>query len=425
MRKQNKKSRLQSSRTLNCGVFFLLKTKKYCRLEKNIFGGDGLNKKIPAISIVTPMYNAENFIADCLDSVLAQTFQDYEMIIVDDCSTDNSCAIVESYMPKFGGKLHLFNSEKNSQSPSVPRNTGINLSRGEYICFLDSDDGLLPAALEEIHYLTEEFKADVIHCEKYYTTINEEFTTDKKFLQIMTWELPPYVDSPTFLSNDLAQRMDDFFKTKICPFTWCKIVRRDFIIQNDITFPPMRVSGDYPYTFHIVCKAKTFLRVPNKFHVYRTRDDSQSRIDMSNADFWIHSQVYSILYGLAYFNKLIDKIEIFKTNKKLKYYVLNRSFGRMIYITLQNYLKFPMEKLIPLIKNELDKVDLPNELAAFFFARMNIFYAMLDNSDKYLRETSECISKQTNAIRQQMETIQTQTARIKQLELQIEELKKG
>ncbi len=58
-------------------------------------------KTIPAISIVIPMYNAEKFIGECLDSILNQTFQDFEVIVVDNCSTDNSAKIVEDYAPKF------------------------------------------------------------------------------------------------------------------------------------------------------------------------------------------------------------------------------------------------------------------------------------------------------------------------------------
>ena len=60
-----------------------------------------MDRKIPAVSIIIPMYNAEKYIGECLDSILAQTFQDFEVIVVDDCSTDNSCAVVESYLPKF------------------------------------------------------------------------------------------------------------------------------------------------------------------------------------------------------------------------------------------------------------------------------------------------------------------------------------
>ena len=60
-----------------------------------------MKKTIPAVSIVIPMYNTEKYIGECLDSILAQTFKDFEVIVVDDCSTDKSCAVVESYLPKF------------------------------------------------------------------------------------------------------------------------------------------------------------------------------------------------------------------------------------------------------------------------------------------------------------------------------------
>ena len=62
-----------------------------------------MKKTIPAVSIVIPMYNSEKYIGECLDSILAQTFTDYEVIVVDDCSTDDSRAVVQSYLPKFDG----------------------------------------------------------------------------------------------------------------------------------------------------------------------------------------------------------------------------------------------------------------------------------------------------------------------------------
>lgn len=98
------------------------------------------------VSIVTPCYNAENFIAKTIQSVINQTFQDWEMLIIDDCSTDNSAKIVESYASKDKRIIYLKTTEK-SGSPSIPRNIGIERAQGKYIAFLDSDDLWLPEKL--------------------------------------------------------------------------------------------------------------------------------------------------------------------------------------------------------------------------------------------------------------------------------------
>ena len=96
--------------------------------------------KNPAISVIIPMYNVERYVGECLDSVLLQTFQDFEVIVVDDCSTDNSVEVVNSYVPKFDGRLRLISMEKNTGGGGKPRNRGIELACGEYVQFLDADD---------------------------------------------------------------------------------------------------------------------------------------------------------------------------------------------------------------------------------------------------------------------------------------------
>ena len=85
----------------------------------------------PKISIVIPMYNTEKYVGECLHSLEIQTFQDFEIIVVDDCSTDKSPEIVESYMPKFNGRLKMIRTEKNSGGCSVPRNAGMKIAKGK------------------------------------------------------------------------------------------------------------------------------------------------------------------------------------------------------------------------------------------------------------------------------------------------------
>ena len=112
----------------------------------------------PAVSVIIPMYNAENYISDCLDSILNQTFKDFEVIVVNDCSLDNSGAIAESYLEKFGGRLKIYDNKKNLGAGST-RNKGLTLSRGDYIFFIDSDDFITPTALEEMILLMKNYNA--------------------------------------------------------------------------------------------------------------------------------------------------------------------------------------------------------------------------------------------------------------------------
>lgn len=101
----------------------------------------------PLISVITPAYNAERFIRDTIDSVLQQTYTNWEMIIVDDCSTDDTLAIVKEYRRR-DARIKLIVLEENSGS-AVARNKAMENASGRYIAFLDSDDRWLPKKLEK------------------------------------------------------------------------------------------------------------------------------------------------------------------------------------------------------------------------------------------------------------------------------------
>ncbi|GHU03355.1 glycosyl transferase [Spirochaetia bacterium] len=99
------------------------------------------------VSIITPNYNCEQFISQAIDSVLSQTYQNWEMIIVDDCSIDNSIEVISCYLKK-DSRIQLLKTRVCSGSPAEPRNIGIQKARGRYIAFLDSDDIWLPDKLK-------------------------------------------------------------------------------------------------------------------------------------------------------------------------------------------------------------------------------------------------------------------------------------
>jgi len=103
--------------------------------------------KTPKVSVIIPTYNCQEFIGRSMGSVLGQTFQDFELIIVDDGSTDNTKEIVKDFLKKDKRIRYIY--QENSGGPAKPMNTGILTSRGEFIAFLDSDDEWLPAKLEK------------------------------------------------------------------------------------------------------------------------------------------------------------------------------------------------------------------------------------------------------------------------------------
>lgn len=116
---------------------------------------------MPTVSVITPCYNAELTIAQSIESVLSQTYSDWEMIIVDDCSKDNSVSVIKSFLKK-DDRIKLIQLPTSSGSPTKPRNTSIENASGRYIAFLDSDDIWHPTKLERQLKLAEQSNSPLI-----------------------------------------------------------------------------------------------------------------------------------------------------------------------------------------------------------------------------------------------------------------------
>lgn len=103
--------------------------------------------KSPFVSIITPCFNAENSISETIESVINQTYTNWELIIIDDCSNDKSLDIIQNYAKK-DDRIRYFKTDSPSGSPSIPRNIGLDNANGDYIAFLDADDIWLPEKLD-------------------------------------------------------------------------------------------------------------------------------------------------------------------------------------------------------------------------------------------------------------------------------------
>ena len=296
------------------------------------------------------MYNAEKYVGECLESVLAQTFTNFEVIVVDDCSTDNSVAIVESYEEKFGGRLILSCTEKNSGSGAIARNKGLRFSRGEYIFNMDNDDILTKTALEELYTLAKNFDADVIYCEKYFmsTGTGQDF---KKNIHLADSRIqrPPYVDEPTFEPEDLSQRIKNILSGKFWPAPWLKLVRRSLIVENNFLFPPLTISDDIIWTYGLIFFAKKFLHVPNMVYIRRMSETSitgNKKTPQQTINFWLNP----VLLGLKTLDDLMSRHEFFQTNLEYRYAILENFINAMFSCILQASFQLPASSVYETIK---------------------------------------------------------------------------
>ena len=229
--------------------------------------------EIPAVSVIIPLYNAEKYIGECLESILAQTFQNFEVIIVDDCSTDSSVAVVEGYRKFFGGRLKIARTQKNSGNPGVPSNMGIRLSRGEYLLVLDNDDAITPTALEELYSVAKKFSADVVACEKYFAVPDELWS--KNFLTQILAENQKNISAhdAILIPENISERLTQCINGQNLWPLWAKLIRRDALIKNNIQLVDS-VIQDLLATLCLLLTVRKYVCVSNVVNFYRVRKDS-------------------------------------------------------------------------------------------------------------------------------------------------------
>ena len=154
------------------------------------------------ISIIIPVFNAQKYIEETILSVIGQTYRNWELIVVDDCSKDGSVSIVQRMMVS-DSRIQLIESEENFGGPAKPRNMGMQVSNGQYIAFLDNDDVWLPEKLErQMDVFFNNKEIDIVHSLAY--TIDSEGNRTGSFKNQKTFSKLKYLLSDTsilFISN--------------------------------------------------------------------------------------------------------------------------------------------------------------------------------------------------------------------------------
>lgn len=130
-----------------------------------------MKNSLPLVSVVIPVYNVERYVEACIDSVIEQTYENKEIILVDDGSTDDSLSIIRRYSSLYS---YITVLDQTNKGPALARKRGLDEARGKYIQYLDGDDMLLPDALENLVKCAEEFDADIVAAAFYFCWLQKE-----------------------------------------------------------------------------------------------------------------------------------------------------------------------------------------------------------------------------------------------------------
>lgn len=325
----------------------------------------------PKISVIIPLYNAEKYIRQCLVSVLSSKFQDYEVLVVDDCSTDNSVAEVKKLMPHFGGRLKLLSTEKNSGGAGIPRNVGMQHAAGKYITFIDNDDMILPTALGYFALFADMYDADVVYSEKYFVTDTEEFDA-QSLKPVFCTEREELITTPILESADLRERIKRDIEKKFFILPWGKCYRREFLLQNKIDFPQLRYAEDVTFCFKCLCLAKNYLRIPHMTNVRRGLTNSTSKRIVYSPNDGLRPWLKILFLNMRILYEFMGELEFFKANPEYRYDVFKHYIDVHRNIIKDLFSGFPIHEVHKIFFDELQNPELDFKgkdiVAAYFYA---------------------------------------------------------
>lgn len=285
------------------------------------------------VSVIIPVYNTEKYLRKCIDSVLNQTMLDYEIIIVNDGSTDNSVKIVQEYIKK-NNNIHLINQKNKGQAAA--RNAGIKEASGEYLYFLDSDDmiksNLLKICTEEM----DKNKLDII-CFGHTYLYEKNFTSNSLCSDeyVNTWIAENEIlDGKKFLEREISTK-------RISPSTCRQMYRRKFVLDNQLFYIEGHFYEDIELFVRGFMKAKRVKNLQRPLYIWRKREESTTanlNIKLLNSLDFIINELFKLFqkgymnnkneiitakrFLLHHLQMLFDKTSIWYEQNKDQEYVL-------------------------------------------------------------------------------------------------------
>lgn len=256
---------------------------------------------MPKVSVIVPIYNVEKYLEKCINSLLSQTLEDIQIILVNDGSKDNSGNIAKEY--EKNNKDRVIYVEKENGGLSDARNYGLKYATGDFIAFLDSDDYIEKNAYEEMYNKAIEENADYVECDFIWEFPNK-IRVDKQY---------PYKNKKEMLS---------FVRV----VAWNKLIKRQLIIDNNLEFPKGLRYEDVEFTYKLIPFINKFANVDKPFIHYVQREGSIANVQNERT-----AEIFTVLDNVIEFYKKNNIYEKYRDELEYNYarYLLCSSLKRM------------------------------------------------------------------------------------------------
>lgn len=275
------------------------------------------------ISVIVPVYNVEKFLPKCLDSILKQTFLDFELILVDDGSTDLSGKICDEYA-KLDKRIIVIHQQNGG--PGKARNTGIQIAKGAYITFADSDDWIADNMLKEMHSLMIMNDVDIVVSSHYIVNLDNSI---EKVINTSVDKLINRIEATSLILEDKI----------IYSFAWDKLYKRKLF--EGVKYPEKRIIEDIATTYKLINNAENIFLSRNAYYYYVRRENSSCLNP---------NPLIAMNRRLDYFNGFYERYE-FTASKQ--------EYAHMINICQEFVFDQGLQFLHFIVKNKLNKRDFP------------------------------------------------------------------
>ena len=259
------------------------------------------------------------------------------------------------------------------------------LSVGEYVYFMDSDDLLTSTALEELYSSAKKYDADVVYCEKFFKADDTG-----KNIELKITQGSKRVTKPTLEPDNLEQRVKYVVRRNFWGTPWSKIVRREFLLDNELFFQNLRVCEDHIWTYGLFFFAKRFLRIPDAVYIWRMSKVSVTRGKKTSVQKFNH-WLNAMILGLKDLDEMLGNVDFFCDNPQWRYAVLEQfSLHMMRDLSFRPGLKLQQHSIYEGVKEQFgEKLGEYDVLISVLCAIVNKYQKIVVDKNKQIAALKE------------------------------------